>query len=87
MGNTSIYSTKELGGICRQWRGGGASLGAGQRGWGTGRPSDHRLCIVGSWLAPKVCSFSSMCEDLVQKAVARSVDGLQVNDNGPMDPR
>jgi hypothetical protein len=50
-------------------------------------PPMHRHCIVGSWLAPKVGSLSSTCEDLVQMAVSKSVDGLQVNDNGPMDPR
>ena len=46
----------------------------------------HRHCIVGSRFAPKVGCHCSTCEDLVLKAVARSVDGPQVDDNGPMDP-
>ena len=50
-------------------------------------PLMHRHYIVGSWLAPKVGCQCSTCEDLLQKAVARSVDGLQVNDNGHMNPR
>ena len=87
MGNTSIYSTKEQAGICRQQRGGGGALGFRQPSEGIGWPSDapplHRRVTV--------CSQSrlhySMCEDLVLKAVARSVDGPQVDDNGPMDPR
>ena len=28
-------------------------------------PSMHRHCIVGSWLAPKVGSLASTCEELV----------------------
>ena len=50
-------------------------------------PPMHRLCIVGSRFAPKVSCHFSTCEDLVRMAVARSVDGPQVDDNGPMDPR
>ena len=50
-------------------------------------PLMHRHCIVGSWLAPIVGSLASTYEDLVQMAIPKSVDGLQVNDDGPMDPR
>jgi hypothetical protein len=50
-------------------------------------PLMHRHCIVGSWLAPKVGFLASMCEDLVQMVVPKSANGLQVNDNGPMDPK
>jgi hypothetical protein len=50
-------------------------------------PLMHHHCIVGSWLAPKVGSLANTCEDLVQMAVPKSSDGLQVNGNGPMDPR
>ena len=50
-------------------------------------PSMHRHCIVGSRFAPKVGCLSITYEDLVHMAVARSVDGPQVDDNGPMDPR
>ena len=52
-----------------------------------GNPPMHRHCIVGSWLAPKGGSLASMCEDLVCMAVPISVDGLQVNDSGPMHPQ
>ena len=50
-------------------------------------PSMHHHYIVGSWLAPKVGCDDSTCQVLVQKAVPRSVDALQVYDDGPMDPR
>ena len=49
-------------------------------------PPMHCHCIVVSWLAPKVGSLPSTREGLVQIAVPKSVDGLQVNDNEPMDP-
>ena len=86
MEDTSIYSTKEL----------GVFVGSGEVvevPWALGgmvrapaSPPMHHHCIIGSWLAPKVGSLASTCEELVQKVVARSVDGLQVNDNGPMNP-
>ena len=50
-------------------------------------PLMHRLCIVGSRFVPKVGCHYSTCEDLVRMVVARSVDGPQVDDNEPMDPR
>jgi hypothetical protein len=50
-------------------------------------PPMHRHGIVGSQFAPKVGCLIITCEDLVCMAIARLVDGLQVNDNGPMDPR
>ena len=50
-------------------------------------PLMYRLCIIGSWLAPKVSSLVSMCEDLVQKLVPKSVDARQVHDSGHVDPR
>jgi len=49
-------------------------------------PPMHCHCIVGSRFAPKVSCLSITCENLVYMAVARSVDGPQVDDNGPMDP-
>ena len=50
-------------------------------------PTMHCHCIVGSWFARKVSCLSTTCEDVVCMVVARSVDGSQVDDNGPMDPR
>ena len=48
-------------------------------------PPMHRHCIIGSWLSPKDDSLASTCEDLVQMAVPKLVDGLQGDDNGSMD--
>jgi hypothetical protein len=79
MRNTFIYSTKELEGICRQWRGGGSSLGAGWPSEGAAQPLDARGKI---WWFP----FHHV-ERFGLKAAAMSVGDLQEDDNGPMDPR
>ena len=55
--------------------------------WAPAGPPMHHHCIVGSWLAPKVGYDASTCQVSIQKVVPRSVDALQVYDDGPMDPR